>query len=123
MDKYKIIFDSKKLTFEEKINLSEKLIRHEVNKSINFNILQAFNNQIVWSEFENKYLNTENIWENKTFYYYGDYTEKDLKNDWRFKEVKGKRGLAEFKKLVAKDNRLNLKQNSAKDYIKYLDKK
>lgn len=119
MDKYKIIFSSSKLTFEEKINKAELLALHEVQKTINRNVKKAFNGEIVWSEFNNNYKNLEGDWENKTFYYYGNISNFN-KKDWRFSKVKDKRDEAVFKQLVIHKDIHGLKQNHIKDYNGYL---
>lgn len=79
------------------------------------------NYKIVWSEFTNDYKNTEGVWENKVFYYYGDLSDFN-KDDWRFCEVKDKRGQAVFNKLVLHENTYNLKQNLTEDYNSYKKK-
>lgn len=119
MDKYKIIFSSK-LSFPEKIKKVEELAKHEIQKTINSNIKTAFKDQIVWSEFSNNYKNSEGVWENKIFYYYGNLYNFD-EQDWRFCKVKDKREKAVFEKLVLHKDTHNLKQNHINDYNDYLE--
>ena len=69
----------------------------------------------MWSEFTNQYKNTNDEWDNKVFYYYGDCSDFD-KDDWRFCKVENRREEAVFNKLVLHDNSHNLKQNHIKNY-------
>lgn len=119
MDKYKIIFNSSR-SWEEKINLCEKLALHEMNKTIYKGIKSAFKNETIWSKFYTEYKNIEGEWESHITYYYHDQSEVDLKNDWRFKEVHDRRKLANFLKLEFHENTFNLPKNHIKDYLKYL---
>ena len=118
MNKYKIIFSSN-LSFAEKINKAEELVRHEVQKVIDKNVKKAFGGEVIWSEFTNDYKNLEGGWENKVFYYYGNLSDFS-KKDWRFSKVKDKREEAVFKKLVLHKDVHGLKQNHIRDYNSYL---
>lgn len=119
MDKYKIIFSSF-LSFAEKIKKAEDLAKHEIQKTINSNIKNAFKEQIVWSEFTKNIKEKEEVWKKHTVYYYGNLYNFDSK-DWRFSEVKDKREKVVFEKLVLHKNVQGLKQNHINDYNDYLD--
>jgi len=63
----------------------------------------------ILSQFYTEYykineLTKEGEWVGEVFYYYGDLSKADFKNDWRFKAVDGKRKEALFLKLVNQDD-------------------
>lgn len=121
MNKYKIIFESN-LSWDDKIKLSENLALHEINKSIYINIKDFFGNYTIWSKFKNCYKNLEGKWEKRIVFYYHNLENVDFNNDWRFKEVKGKRKVLEFLELEFHENTFKLPKNHIKDYLKYLEK-
>jgi len=121
MDKYKIIFESK-LSWGDKIKTAERLAKHQIDKSIFKNIKESFKGETLWSRFTREYKNIDGDWVSSTCFYYHDLEGVDLKNDWRFREVKNKRSLAKFEGLEFHVNNFNLPLNHINDYLKYLNR-
>jgi hypothetical protein len=121
MNKYKIIFESNKLSFDEKVKKSEVLALHEVQKIINKHIKNAFIGQTVWTQKEADYKEKGSNFINHISFYYGD-LRNTPKDDWRFCEVKGTRENVKYNTIVLLDEKHGLKQNHIKDYLEYLKK-
>jgi hypothetical protein len=120
-NKYEIIWQSK-LSFEDKLKRCDGLIKHEVDKTINKNILNIYKDKLVWTEVIYKFKNKEDSWINHVSYYYGD-LRKTEKSDWRFCDVEDKRIVEDYSKLVMHNTSHNLKQNHSRDYINWLRQK
>ena len=60
---------------------------------------------ITWSKFKLVYKSEKGDWLTDFIYYMGDLSGVDFANDWRFKEVEGKRKQVQFIELVQKPKR------------------
>ena len=122
MSAYRWIFDSDKLSFSEKLEKACEFAKHKVEMRVNQTLKLGFKQYLIWSEFENSRL-VEGKWVTESVFYFGDLEGSDFKNDWRFKEVKGKRKQAIFKGLCCiekKGDILNKTLNHPNVIIKYL---
>lgn len=57
----------------------------------------------LYSVFKHEFINDKGKWVSEYNFYLGDLSEEDFKNDWRFKEVVGKRAELQFLGLVRTD--------------------
>jgi hypothetical protein len=122
MSIYNLIFNSNKLSFDEKVEKACEFANHRVEMKVNSNLIEAYKGFSIYSECEvTRFKEKDNKWVTERIFYYGDISHIDFKNDWRTKEVKNMRKQLIFKGLccIKKRSSDGLK-NSSKNIIKYL---
>lgn len=122
MSVYNWIFNSN-LTFDEKLEKSCRFAKHKVEMNINKSLKEVYKNHSIWSEFEACY-NKEGEWIKQRVFYFGDWSNADFKNDWRFKEVKEKRKQLVYKGLCCIEKKwTDTLENHPKNIRKFLEQK